>query len=60
MKECSFCHCPFPSKLNMEAHRQRYPSHFTDHPAPNLQVDAVPQIKMTRRKKKTEEEVQDE
>lgn len=28
--DCPYCKMQFPSKLNREAHRMRYPSHFTE------------------------------
>jgi hypothetical protein len=59
--ECGVCHTKYyGSKCLRESHQGRYPSHFTDKPAPNLQVDAQPQIYQTKRKRRKHTEETEE
>ena len=55
--ECKVAGCHtkfFGSACLRESHQARYPSHFTDAPKPNLTVDALPQMKQTKRKPEVE------
>jgi hypothetical protein len=54
------CGMHFIAPLMRDAHARRYPSHFTDKPAPNLQVDALPQIYQTKRKRRKQTEETEE
>jgi hypothetical protein len=54
--ECPVCHSPFTCQLSQDSHQKLYPSHFTATPTPNLQVDALPETRIKRPKRKKEKE----